>query len=236
MSDENIFRYSSNSQLIIFSHMQIFLLFTFFIFLSCTQKVESDAGRFIDIFDKGTDSVFKRDYDKRDRLISTYTKYFTAIYKTNISYNSDVPAKIHGVLLDKMYGHNFDFYDNGGLRTYSYYYGNSNQSSYIRKYSEKGFLIEQKGNPFVDYMRIDGDSLCLFFSTVFVDSLSAYFTVENKKEIQINLKKSDMQPMLSEGNIPFTTHNVFLRMLTIDKQKKYKQNFYDTLYSDNKSK
>ncbi len=176
----------------------------------------------------GTDSTTSREFTSDGQIRKTKVKYFNALYITNIIRQKETVIKISGYLNDSLYGHNFDFYENGQIKKYCYYYGDSKYCSFVREYSRDKQIISSSGNAFVDYLKVDTDSIELFFSEVIYDSIKVFISRGGKNETPILLKKSPLAPMLLQTTIPISDI-VLIRTYAYDRNTAYKQNYYDTL-------
>jgi len=211
--------------------MKRLLAFASILVLGC--KNSGDAHKQSDqyqiIFENGTDSTLKRDYQNK-RIKECKTNYLGSIFRTEYHYNDSGLSEIKGFLLDQSYGHFLEFYGNGVLKTYCYFTGDGNNCSYLRNYEENGHMIYKQGGPLVDEMRVEKDSMTLFYSTLFDDSVQTFVTFNNLPEMKIELKKSYMQPMLLEGKVLLKDSIFKIRTYFVDKKYMDRHLHYDTVY------
>jgi hypothetical protein len=192
-------------------------------FLGCQSKEPPKVNKVIALIEKGTDSTYKREYfpNPRKSLYAVLSKYYNAPIETFLYYH-DIDKKsvseIKSFMIKSLYGHYFEFYNNGNLRQYCYYVGIGSNSSYTMYYSKDGRLESEQGNPFVDYIKNDKKQLELHFSTVFFDSLSVELSSKNISTHKINLRKSSMLPMLSEGIVPMADSVYYLKIVGFEKK------------------
>jgi hypothetical protein len=204
--------------------MNKLIIIVLFFFVSCLPGSIPSANKVIAIIEKGTDSTYKREYfpNPNKSLYVVLAKYFNAPVETFFYYH-DIDKKtvseIKTFMIKSLYGHYFEFYDNGKLRQYCYYVGSGNNTSYLKQYSKDGTLENEKGNPFVDYTRNDKKELELHFSTVFFDSLSVELSSKNIQFQKIHLNPSSMLPMLSESVIPITDSIFYLKIIGYGKKE-----------------
>lgn len=197
--------------------------------LSCQNfHQETDSSKIIKLIQAGTDSTIKREYNSKGEICKIEIKYFDALYVVNIIYKKDNVQKIFGNLMDSLYGHYFEFFENGQLKKYCFYYGNSKYHSFIREYSKDRQIMKSNGDAFVDYMQVNDDSIDLFFSNVIYDSIRVFLSDEGRNEVPVLLRKSNLSPMLFQNTIP-VSKTVLIRINAFDRNTGYRQNYYDTL-------
>jgi len=199
------------------------------IFSGCVTKAKTDADSYLEVFEKGTDSTFAKSVDENSRLTSMRTKYRGAQYETKYKYVNNSLVAIEGFFLGKQYGHHFLFNNKGNLKTYYYLYGDGIKNSYLLEYSDDGKLVHKEGHGFVDYFLVNSDSVDVYFSKVFIDSISAFSSFKDNIEKSISLKQSPMQPMLLEGRTAIKDSILFLRTFVIDNFNRRGISYYDTL-------
>ena len=163
-------------------------------------------------------------------MVSTYTSYFNSIYKTNISYFQGKPLSIKGYLIDSLYGHYFEFSNNGIVKLYCYYTGSNNNTSFIRKFNKEGQLVYEQGNPFVDMIPSENDSVDLFFSNPFYSRFIVDFSFGKNEKKELPLKSSSMQPMLLEDRVPSSDSMLYLSIITIENVGGNKKVYDDSLF------
>ncbi len=201
---------------------------------SCNWQPVISSNKIFNIIENGTDSTIRREYfpNPNKSLYLITTSYCNALINTYIYYHDIDKKKVREIetfLLKDKYGHHFEFYQNGILEEYCYYVGHKSESSYIRKYSESGKLIEEKGNPFVDYIKDEKNNIELHFSTVFFDSLSVEVrTKENNNKLF--LKPSKMQPMLLNGTVKGNAPIYFLRITAYSSMSNNIKVYNDTIH------
>ena len=199
------------------------------VFSSCRGVDNTDSKYFINQIEQGTDSTFQRKYDSDNNLLFSSTRYYNSIYNTEISYFKKRVFSIKGYLIDSLYGHFFEFYDNGKLKLYCYYIENNKNSSFIRNYSTDSKLEKEQGNPFVDHMDSDNDSIDLFFSNVFYDAIDVEFSFGKLKNRKMILRTSMMQPLLLESRLPISNNVLYMKIKTVERKGKQRKVYYDTL-------
>lgn len=212
----------------LFSRVTVFLLVGLF---SCkTYDTRLSQSIILKQIENGTDSTYNKIYfpGYKHTLYETKTSYFLGESNSIIYYSDQEKKKVDRIesnLLGKPYGHYFNFYDNGIIRSYRYIVKSGNYSFY-RKYSMEGDLEEERGNPFVDFMLNENKNEAdLFFVNVFYDSLHVEISSINTPIKKLELHTSSLAPMLLENKLFINDSLFFLKIYAIKSGK-------TILYSD----
>ena len=213
-------------------HINIVILLLFI--TACNSKFSRiSEGNILKQIEVGTDSTYKREYipNPNKSLYAVFTHYFGAPVKTFVYYY-DIDKKnvseIKTYMMDKMYGHYFEFYNDGCLKQYTYMVGN-NYNSYVRKYTTDRKLELEEGTPYVDAIVDNNRNADLFFIKIFCDSLSVEVSSKNMPLKNLILTKSAMQPMLLEGRIRAVDTTYFLKITAIGNNFKERKIYNDTI-------
>jgi hypothetical protein len=212
--------------------MNSIIIVALIIFLGCNIEDIPRSNKFMPIIEKGTDSSYGLEYypNPNKTLYVILSKWYNAPIETFFYYHDLDKKKVSRIktyMIDSLYGHYFEFYENGNLMQYCYYTGLGNQYSYLKRYSEDGSLEIEEGNPYVDYIENNNKELELHFSTVFFDSLVVELSTNSICSQKISLKKSSLLPMLLESKIPKTDNLFYLKIVGYNKNQI--TNYFDTL-------
>ncbi|GEM_PF-5509902 len=202
--------------------MRLILFITIIIICSCKKSVITDR-EITAILANGTDSTFRTAIDSDNRLHMTLTNFGGMVYKTIVYYNyyeKEKARSIEGYLNDRFYGHWFEFYPNRNLKKYCFFTGDQNGGSrFTTEFTEEGKINNQLGTPLVDfYENVDDNTLNILFSTVLYDSIQVLYSKDKINYKRLKLNKSNMQPMLYVGVLPFD--KVFIFRIDAFKDKK----------------
>jgi hypothetical protein len=212
----------------LFSTVTFFLIVCLF---SCkTYDTRLSQSIILKQIENGTDSTYNKIYfpGYKHTLYETKTSYFLGESNCIIYYLDQEKKKVDRIeskLLGKPYGHYFNFYGNGIIKSYRYVVRSGNYSFY-RKYSNEGDLKEEMGNPFVDFMLNENKNEAdLFFVNVFFDSLHVEISSSKTPTKKLELHKSALAPMLLENKLFINDSLYFLKIYTTKSGK-------TKLYSD----
>jgi hypothetical protein len=207
----------------------IFISSIVLFFSACQSKqTPSQAQYYLKAISRGTDSIIARGYDSDGKLSYVKSKYLDAVFWTFLDYSKNNIATIRGSLLDNKYGHYLEFYDNGALKGYRYYTGYRNTCSFDRRFSETGELQYKFGNPYVDHVEVEDDSVAYLFSLVLFDSVSVY-DLKSANHSSITLKNSTVQPLLMETVIPRNQLPKPIQIIAQGRWTREKSIYFDTL-------
>jgi hypothetical protein len=200
--------------------------------MACNNKnSNTNAKVILKNIEQGTDSTRTREYfhNNKTDLLKTFGYYHSAPVEISVFYNDTSDMKVGSIetyILNKPHGHYFEFYPNGNIKFYCYNISAGN-NSYERHYTSEGKLSLEVGNPFVDWIFTNSDSVYMYFTTVFQDSFAVEVsTFKNAQIGELSLKKSQMQPMLLESTFPVTDSILFLKITASINNRK------DTIYND----
>lgn len=185
--------------------------------LGCQHGDVPNVHAIINSVEMGTDSTYKREYfpNPHKSIYATMAKYYGAPIRTFVYYYDIDKKKVSEIktyMIDSLYGHYFEFYANGNLKRYCYYVGSGKRFSYSMEYSKKGGLENKMGDPLVDYIKIGGNEVELYFSNVFFDSIQVEISSEYVKPHELVLEASAMLPMLSKAVMPAYKSLVYLKI------------------------
>lgn len=186
---------------------------------------------YFNLFMNGTSDTRRKVYYRNFATYEVITSFMNNNYLTTITIDStkkNFVKKIKGTLLNNLYGHYFEFYDNGNINKYYYYTGKGSVYDYGRTYAEDGSLIKEEGNPFVDQI-CNGDSCKLFFSTVFYSNITVQVSTDEGVSYPLSLRQSNFQPLLYETEIATNDAELLLNLVCHNKDKDETIVFQDTL-------
>jgi hypothetical protein len=220
---------------LILAMLRIMILWLILSNYSCVDNSNLKSDEIIKVIEAGTDSTTNKVYDDK-KLQSITAHNFKAVFETSIMYNfkshnqfnEQYIYKISSSLMGNPYGHFFKFYQNGQIENYKYLV-KSGTYTYSRSYNDKGKILNEEGNPFVDYFTINDSSLELHFSNVFYDSLKVEIRKGNERKI-LELSKSPMEVMLLKGLVNTKYLNSTLNIKGINTRTKEEKIYVDTIY------
>ncbi len=136
---------------------------------------------------------------------------------SNVWYNGKITAKFkynnHRLISaqtyyqDSLYGNSFEFYANGTIKNYMFY-STPNNYSFTRSFDLTGLVLEEDGNPLVEHVDIQDDSIELYFAKIFDGNLTVYYSeIKHQKldsiNTQLDLIESTTQPFLYHAYLPY---------------------------------
>lgn len=183
----------------------VLTVLTVLILTCCGKRYYFQDRVLVDSLSKGTDSTYKKGFDTDDRLHYTITSFFGTTLKTTIHYNYYQKERVDSIksyLNDNPFGHWFEFHPNKELKKYWFFTGEGAYSRFVAEFSEDGKLKKQLGTPLVSfYPDSDKQSLIVLFSTVLFDSIQVEYANNRTNYKILELRKSQMLPMLYEGEL-----------------------------------
>lgn len=234
------------------NHIALILIFFTTIIYSCNRN-NSFKDEISNVFEKGTDSTFKRRYQSTSGYMYYYTKEDETLITTThtsaegiliiteFSYFRDSIENIHLNKIEtyfvvdevtRTYGHHFDFLSNN----YGWVVRDNLHAKYVCEFDSNGIILNEEGS-----VRIDGfatknkNKYELLFTTVFhdIDSVKVFCQNDTSVYLYLELKESMLQPFLIYANFDYDIlrDSVFyVETYTRLKKENKSKIYYDTLH------